>query len=55
MQTETADQVEIDAQPRVYYIREEVGWGVLTGHPRLNPIDTDEAQSEIQSCCVLEP
>jgi len=55
VQTETVDQVEIHAQPRVYYIREEFGWGVLTGHPHLNPIDTDEAQSEIQSCCVLEP
>jgi hypothetical protein len=55
VQTEAADQVEIHAQPRVYYIREEFGWGVLTGHPHLNPIDTDEAQSEIQSCGVLEP
>jgi len=54
VQTETVDQVEIHAQPRVYYVREEFGWGVLTGHPHLNPIDTDEAQSEIQSCCVLE-
>ncbi len=54
VQTETLDQVEIHAQPRVYYIREEFGWGVLTGHPHLNPIDTDQAQSEIQSCCVLE-
>ncbi len=54
VQTETTDQVEIHAQPRVYYIREEFGWGALTGHPHLNPIDTDQAQSEIQSCCVLE-
>lgn len=54
VQTETADEVEIDAQPRVYYIREEIGWGVLTGHPHLNPIDTDKAQTEIQTCCVLE-
>jgi len=54
VQTETMDQVEIDAQPRVYYIREEFGWGLMTGHPHLNPIDTDEAQSEIQSCCVQE-
>jgi hypothetical protein len=55
VQTETADQVEIDADPRVYYIREEIGWGVLTGHPHLNPIDTDTAQPEIQKCCVREP
>jgi hypothetical protein len=54
-QTETADQVEIRAEPRVYYIREEIGWGVLTGHPHLNPMDTDEAQTEIQKCCVQEP
>ena len=52
---ETADQVEIDAQPRVYYIREEFGWGVLSGHPHLNPIDTDQAHAEIQQCCVREP
>jgi hypothetical protein len=52
---ETSDQVEIDAEPRVYYIREEFGWGVLSGHPHLNPIDTDTAQSEIQQCCVQEP
>lgn len=52
---ETADQVEIDAQPRVYYIREEFGWGVFRGHPHLNPIDTDQANTEIQGCCVQEP
>jgi len=52
---ETTDEVEILAEPRVYYIREEIGWGVLTGHPHLNPIDTDHAQTEIQSCCVKEP
>ncbi len=56
VQTETADEVEVHAQPDVvYYIREEIGWGVLTGHTHLNPIDTDKAQTEIQSCCVLEP
>ena len=56
VQTETADEAEIHAQPGVvYYIREEIGWGVLTGHPHLNPMDADEAQTEIQSCCVLEP
>jgi hypothetical protein len=55
VQTETADAVEIIAEPHAYYIREEIGWGVLTGHPHLNPIDTDKAQSEIQSCCVQEP
>src|SRR5271163_3407822 len=55
VQTETADAVEIIAEPHAYYIREEIGWGVLTGHPHLNPIDTDKAQSEIQSCCVQQP
>lgn len=55
VQTETADEVEIHAQPRVYYIKEEIGWGVLVGHPHLNPMDTDTAQTEIQSCCVQEP
>ena len=55
VQAETADEVEIQAEPRVYYIREEIGWGVMSGHPHLNPIDTDTAQSEIQTCCVSEP
>ncbi len=52
---ETADQVEIDAHTRVYYIREEFVWGVLSGHPHLNPVDTDQAHTEIAECCVQEP
>jgi len=52
--TETSDQVEIDGDKRVYYIREEIGWGVLTGHPHLDPVDADQANSEIQQCCVQE-
>jgi hypothetical protein len=52
--TETSDQVDIDGDKRVYYIREEIGWGVRTGHPHLNPVDGDEANSEIQRCCVEE-
>jgi hypothetical protein len=55
VETETADAVEIDAEPHAYYIKEEIGWGVLTGHPHLNPIDNDKAQDEIQTCCVQEP
>ena len=51
---ETSDQVEIDAQPRVYYIKEQFSYGVWTGHIHLNPVDTDEAQEEIKKCCVLE-
>jgi hypothetical protein len=51
-ETETTDEVEINTEPRVYYIREEIGWGTLTGHPHLNPIDKDEAQTEISQCCV---
>lgn len=54
-QTETSDAVEIDAESHSYYIKEEIGWGVLTGHPHLNPIDDDKAQREIQTCCVQEP
>jgi hypothetical protein len=27
----------------------------MTGHPHLNPIDIDDAQSEIQKCCVQSP
>jgi hypothetical protein len=52
--TETSDQVEIDGDKRVYYIREEIGWGVLTGHPHLDPVDADQAKNEIQQCCVQE-
>jgi hypothetical protein len=53
-QTDTADEVEFQTERRTYYIREELGWGNLTSEPHLNPIDTDAAQTEIQSC-VLEP
>lgn len=49
---ETGDEVEIDADPHVYYIREDFGIGILSGHPHLDPIDTDAAQNEIQKCCV---
>jgi len=50
---ETTDEVEFDdTQPRAYYIREELGWGMLSSHPHLNPIDTDKAQTEIARCCV---
>jgi hypothetical protein len=55
IQTDTADQVEFQTERRSYYVREELGWGLLTGTPHLNPVDTDVAQTEIQSCCVLEP
>ena len=54
VETETADEVEIPADPRVHYIREEFGWGTMIGHPHLNPIDHDVAQTEIQSGCVAE-
>jgi hypothetical protein len=51
---ENTDEVEIHAKPTVYYIREQIGWGVLSGHPQLNPVDSDEAQGEIERCCVEE-
>jgi hypothetical protein len=53
--TETVDVLDIDAEPRVYYVRERMGWGLLVGRPQLNPIDDDQAQSEIQGCCVQQP
>ena len=53
--TETAEVLDIDADPRVYYMRERMGWGWLLGRPQLNPVDDDQAQSEIQSCCVQQP
>jgi hypothetical protein len=52
--TENSDQVEIDGGRRVYYIREEFGWGLLSGHPRLNPVDADQAKGEIEQCCKQE-
>jgi hypothetical protein len=54
IQTDIADEVEFQTERRSYYIREELGWGLLTATPHLNPVDTDAAQTEIQSC-VLEP
>jgi hypothetical protein len=54
METDTADEVEFQTERRSYYVREEIGWGWMTGTPHLNPVDTDKAQTEIQSC-VLEP
>jgi len=54
VQTETGDAVELNAEPHSYYIKEQIGWGVLTGHPHLNPIDNDQAVAEIESCCVQE-
>jgi hypothetical protein len=54
VETDTADVIETGQEPHAYYIREEFVWGLMTGHPHLNPIDTDEARSEIQSCCVQE-
>jgi hypothetical protein len=53
IQTDTADEVEIQTERRSYYIREELGWGMLTAIPHLNPVDADAVQTEIQSC-VLE-
>jgi hypothetical protein len=51
---EAADEVEIHAHAEEYYIREEIGWGVLTGHPHLSPVDTDVSQTEIATC-VQQP
>ena len=51
---ESSDETEIDAQAHVYYVREEFNWGVLTGHPHLEPIDDDTAHTEIAKCCVEE-
>lgn len=56
------DEVEFQTERRSYYVREELGWGILTGRitiqsnsaPHLNPVDTDVAQTEIKSCCVQE-
>ena len=54
-ETETADAVEIDTRPGgVYYLKEDIGWGVAIGHPHIYPMDADAAQSEIQRCCKLE-
>ncbi len=50
------DEVEFETERRSYYVREEFGWGRIVGIrqtnsvPHLNPVDTDLAQTEIQSC-----
>ena len=49
-----ADEVEFQTERRSYYVKEELGWSTPTSMPHLNPIDTDKAQTEIQSC-VLDP
>ena len=57
------DEVEFETERRSYYVREELGWGrVVAGikiqtnsEPHINPVDTDVAQTEIQSCCKQEP
>lgn len=51
---ESVDETAIEGAPRHYYIREEIGWGVLSGHPHLNPMDNDTAHDEIAQCCVAE-
>ncbi len=51
---ESSDKVELDADPRVQYVKEEIGWGkLMSGQPHLDPVDIDQAQGEIQKC-VLE-
>jgi hypothetical protein len=57
-----SDEVEIRTDARVYYLREDIGWGLAgvvsiqsNGQPHLNPIDNDKAQTEIQSCVQEEP
>lgn len=54
MHTDTTDEVEFDTVRRSYYVREELGWGLKTGTPHLNPVDTDVAQREIASCVLEE-
>ena len=53
--THTTDEVEVPPQSRIYYIKEEIGWGLLIGNPHLEPMDTDAAQTEIRKCCVEQP
>lgn len=53
----TTDRVEIYAEPRTYYIREEFSWGDWFWRPlpQLNPMDADRAHDEIATCCVEQP
>jgi len=55
VETETADAVDFDGGPQIQYLRERIGLGLIVGRPQLNPIDADQAQSEIQTCCVEQP
>lgn len=47
---ETQDQMEIQAEPRDYYVRETIGWGWMSGRPQLEPVDHDAAHDEIRKC-----
>ncbi len=51
---ESSDEVALDPRTHAYYIREEFVWGLMSGHPHLNPVDADKANSEIQTCCIDE-
>ena len=53
--THTIDEVSVPPHSRVYYIKEQIGWGPLIGNPHLEPMDADSAQIEIQTCCVEQP
>jgi hypothetical protein len=55
--TLNSSAVEIDAAPGgVYYIKEQIGWGVLAGsphpYPMETPADVDKARAEIKSCSL---
>jgi hypothetical protein len=56
-ETLNSSGVEINAAPGgVYYIKEQIGWGIIVGSPHLyqmeTPADVDKARAEIQSCSL---
>lgn len=56
VQTEMRDEVELAVAPgTINYIKEEIGWGVLIGHPHLYPMDADKVPMEIRTCCRQQP
>lgn len=54
-ETVNSAEVEIDATPGgVYYIKEQLVWGLVVGSPQLYPMDTpadaNKARTEIAEC-----
>jgi hypothetical protein len=57
VETVNSAEIEINAAAGgVYYVKEQLGWGMVVGIPHLYPMDTpadlDKARAEIQACSL---